>query len=184
MTDMVIETERLVLRSWRDGDREPFAALNADPEVMEHFPAIFSREESDAMVDRIKAGFDMHGFGFWAVEAAGAFIGFTGLSVPRFTAHFTPCVEIGWRLARSAWGYGYASEAAAAVLDDAFGRLGLSEVVSFTAVTNERSQAVMQRIGMVRDTEGDFDHPVVPEGSRLRRHVLYRVTNPSYGSAR
>ncbi|GAA4596842.1 GNAT family N-acetyltransferase [Planotetraspora phitsanulokensis] len=171
----MLETERLTLRRWREGDLEPFAALNADPVVMEHFPSALSREQSDAMVRRIEAGFEDRGFGLWAVEADGTFLGFTGLSVPRFTAAFTPCVEIGWRLARHAWGYGYATEAAMAVLEDAFGRLGLAEVVSFTAVGNVRSQAVMRRIGMSHDPAGDFDHPALAEDSPLRRHVLYRI---------
>jgi len=170
-----IRTERLVLRRWREEDKEPFAALNADPVVMEHFPATLTREESDALVERIEAGFDEHGFGWWAVEADGEFIGFTGLSVPRFTAHFTPCVEIGWRLARSAWGRGFATEAARASLEDGFGRAGLIEVVSFTAVPNVRSQAVMRRLGMTHDPAEDFDHPALPEGHPLRRHVLYRI---------
>ncbi|MEZ0070797.1 GNAT family N-acetyltransferase [Planotetraspora sp. GP83] len=180
---MVIRTERLVLRRWRGSDREPFAALNADPAVMEHFPATLSRAESDAFVDQAEARFDERGFGLWAVETAGTFIGFTGLSVPRFTAHFTPAVEIGWRLARAAWGYGYASEAARAVLDDGFGRLRLAEIVSFTATDNLRSQAVMRRIGMTRDAAGDFDHPVLPEGSPLRRHVLYRISAAGWSRA-
>ncbi len=171
----MIETERLLLRRWRDSDREPFAALNADPLVMEHFPAALSREESDALVDRIEAGFERNGFGLWAVEASGAFIGFTGLSVPGFTACFTPCVEVGWRLARTAWGHGYATEAARAVLDHGFGELRLAEIVSFTAVGNLRSRAVMRRLGMTHDPADDFDHPSLPEASPLKRHVLYRV---------
>ncbi|MEU7690595.1 GNAT family N-acetyltransferase [Microbispora hainanensis] len=170
-----IRTERLVLRRWREDDKEPFAALNADPVVMEHFPATLSREDSDALAERIEAGFDEHGFGLWAVEADGEFIGFTGLSVPRFTAPFTPCVEIGWRLARSAWGRGYATEAARASLEDGFGRAGLTEVISFTAVQNVRSQAVMRRLGMTHDPADDFDHPALPAGHPLRRHVLYRI---------
>ncbi|MEV0969915.1 GNAT family N-acetyltransferase [Microtetraspora glauca] len=171
----MIETERLVLRRWQEKDREPFAALNADPEVMEYFPATLTRERSDALADRVAAEFDDCGFGLWAVELSGTFIGFTGLSVPRFTAHFTPCVEIGWRLARSAWGHGYATEAARAALRHGFGELGLKEIVSFTAKQNMRSQRVMERIGMTRDPEGDFDHPALAEDSPLRRHVLYRV---------
>ncbi|MBX6381395.1 MAG: GNAT family N-acetyltransferase [Microbispora sp.] len=170
-----IKTQRLVLRRWREEDKEPFAAMNADPVVMEHFPAPLTREESDTLAERADALFDEHGFGLWAVEADGEFIGFTGLSVPRFTAHFTPCVEIGWRLARSAWGRGYATEAARAALEDGFARAGLTEAVSFTAVTNVRSQAVMRRLGMTRDPADDFDHPALPEGHRLRRHVLYRI---------
>ncbi|WP_245647323.1 GNAT family N-acetyltransferase [Microtetraspora niveoalba] len=171
----MIETERLVLRRWQEKDREPFAALNADPEVMEHFPSTLTRERSDALADRIAAEFDVCGFGLWAVELSGEFVGFTGLSVPRFTAHFTPCVEIGWRLARSAWGHGYASEAARAALEYGFGVAGLKEIVSFTAVVNTRSRRVMERIGMTRDLDGDFDHPALAEDSPLRRHVLYRI---------
>lgn len=172
-----LRTDRLILRRWRDSDRGPFAALNADPEVMEHFPAPLSRAESDAMVDVIEARFDELGYGLWAAELAetGEFIGFTGLSVPRFTAHFTPAVEIGWRLARSAWGYGYASEAATRAIEFGFGDLGLAEIVSFTAVGNVRSRAVMTRIGMTHDPADDFDHPSVPDGSPLKRHVLYRL---------
>jgi ribosomal-protein-alanine N-acetyltransferase len=173
-----LRTPRLLLRRWRPADREPFAALNADPAVMEHFPAPLSRPESDALVDRIEAGFAAHGFGLWAVEAGGALVGFTGLSVPSFEAPFLPSVEVGWRLARSAWGRGWASEAATAVLAAAFGPLGLPEVVSFTATTNERSQAVMRRIGMT--PAGTFEHPRLPAGHRLRTHVLYRAEAGSW----
>jgi ribosomal-protein-alanine N-acetyltransferase len=170
-------TERLLLRGWRDDDREPFAALNADPAVMEHFPAPMTRAESDAFVDRIVAQHDEHGWGLWAVEvrATGRFIGFTGLAVPRFEAHFTPAVEVGWRLARDAWGSGYASEAARAAVAFGFDELGLEQIVSFTAVGNLRSRAVMGRIGMTHDPADDFDHPALPEGHALRRHVLYRL---------
>lgn len=177
----LLKTERLVLRRWRDGDREPFAALNADPEVMEHFPATLARDQSDALIERIEANFDRRGFGLWAVEIAetGRFIGFTGLSVPGFQAHFTPAVEIGWRLARSAWGHGYASEAARRALSFAFEDLGLSQVVAFTSRTNLRSQGVMRRIGMTRDPADDFDHPLLDQGHPLRRHVLWRSTAAS-----
>jgi ribosomal-protein-alanine N-acetyltransferase len=173
-----LRTDRLLLRRWTEADREPFAALNADPEVMEHFPAPLTRPESDAMIERVEARFAESGFGWWALEVAatGEFIGFTGLSVPRFQAHFTPAVEIGWRLARSAWGRGYATEAALRALGHAFEEARLDEVVSFTSAPNVRSQAVMRRIGMTRDPSDDFDHPLVPEGHRLRRHVLYRLT--------
>jgi RimJ/RimL family protein N-acetyltransferase len=171
-------TERLVLRRWLQRDREPFAAMNADPEVMAHFPAPLTREESDALVDRIEAGFAEYGFGLWALEvrSTGAFIGFTGLAVPSFEAAFTPAVEIGWRLQRSAWGQGYATEAARAALAVAFDQTGMREVVSFTSTVNDRSQAVMRRLGMTHDHADDFDHPRVPPGSPLRRHVLYRLT--------
>ena len=173
-------TERLLLRRWRDEDRGPFAALNADPAVMEHFPSPMTRAESDAFVDRIIAQHDEHGWGLWAVEvqATGRFIGFTGLAVPRFEAHFTPAVEVGWRLARDAWGSGYASEAARAAVAFGFDELGLEQIVSFTAVGNLRSRAVMVRIGMTHDPAEDFDHPALPEGHALRRHVLYRLPRP------
>jgi RimJ/RimL family protein N-acetyltransferase len=172
-----LTTDRLILRRWCEADCEPFGALNADPEVMEHFPAPLTRAQSDAMIERIEAGFDRHGFGLWAVEVAatGEFIGFTGLSVPRFDAPFMPAVEVGWRLARSAWGCGYASEAARRALRVGFDEYGLAEVVSFTATVNLRSQAVMRRIGMTSNPLDDFDHPLVDEGHPLRRHVLYRI---------
>ncbi len=170
----MIRTERLLLRQWREEDREPWAALNADPEVMEFFPATLDRAEADAAVDRYSSAISERGWGLWAVELDGRFVGFTGLSVPRFDAHFTPATEIGWRFAREAWGHGYATEAARAVLDYAFGELKLDEVVSMTAVGNLRSRAVMERLGLTRDPEDDFDHPMIEAGHPLRRHVLYR----------
>ncbi|HEY3226575.1 MAG TPA: GNAT family N-acetyltransferase [Planctomycetota bacterium] len=175
-----IRTPRLVLRGWRDGDVEPFAALNADPRVMQHFPAPYSRAETVTMVARIRAHFDEHGFGLWAVEVPGVapFIGFTGLSRPRFQARFTPCVEIGWRLAFDHWGRGYATEAAKAALAVGFGRLGLAEIVSFTAPVNRRSIRIMEKLGMTRNPADDFDHPGVAAGHPLRPHVLYRLTRP------
>lgn len=175
-----LHTQRLCLRRWRSEDRPAFAAMNADPRVMEHFPAMLSREESDALIDRIEAHFAERGFGLWAVEVAGGapFIGFVGLQAPRFTAHFTPCVEIGWRLAAEHWGRGYATEAARAALAFGFNEAGLDEIVSFTAIPNLSSQRVMQKIGMTHDPAGDFDHPVLPEGHSLRRHVLYRIARP------
>ena len=173
-----LRTERLVLRRWRDDDREPFAAMNADPQVMEHFPAPMSSADSDLFVDRIEAFVEDSGFGLWAVEVAVTvqFIGFTGRSVPRFEAHFIPAVEIGWRLVRSSWGHGYASEAARRALRSAFLEHRLAEVVSFTTTTNRRSQAVMRRIGMTHDPADDFDHPAIEVGHRLRRHVLWRMS--------
>ncbi len=173
-----LHTERLVLRRWVEADREPFAALNGDREVMEHFPATLTKGQSDHMIDRFEAGFDRDGFGLWAVEVleTGDFIGFTGLNVPAFDAHFTPAVEVGWRLARSAWGHGYASEAARASLDFAFLRAGLEEVVAMTTPSNLRSQAVMKRLGMTRDPAEDFDHPAIEPGHPLRRHILYRIS--------
>lgn len=174
-----MQTERLVLREWREQDRAPFAALNADPEVMEHFPATLSRAESDAMIDRHQDRLAAGEPGVFAAEvrASGEFIGFIGLAVPTFEASFTPCVEVGWRLARSAWGHGYATEGALAALEHGFTALGLEEIVSFTSVGNLRSRAVMERIGMRRVEE--FDHPRLPDGHPLQRHVLYRITSPS-----
>jgi len=177
----VLKTERLILRPWRDADLAPFAALNADPEVMRYFPATLSRAESDAVAGRIRESFAARGFGNWAVEVPGVtpFAGFVGLSVPRFDASFMPCVEIGWRLARACWGKGYASEAAWAALDFGFGTLKLREIVSFTVVANLPSRRVMERLGMRHDPCGDFDHPSLPEGHWLRRHVLYRLRAPN-----
>ncbi|MHB1535029.1 MAG: GNAT family N-acetyltransferase [Acidimicrobiales bacterium] len=173
-----LRTSRLLLRRWRPEDLEAFAAMNADLEVMEFFPAPLERASSDALVGRIQAGFAEYGFGLWALEVAssGGFIGFAGLSVPGFEAAFIPAVEIGWRLARRAWGQGYATEAATAALDAAFGPLGLGEVVSFTSVANLRSQAVMRRLGMIHDPAEDFEHPSLPPDHRLAHHVLYRTT--------
>ena len=167
----------MILRRWRDEDLEPHGALNADPSVMEYFPSTLSREQSDQNAAEIRAGMDEHGFGKWAVEVPGvaSFIGYVGLSVPRFEASFMPCIELGWRIAREQWGRGYATEGARAALDVAFGELALAEVVSFTSIANERSRRVMERIGMQRNESEDFDHPQVPEGHPLRRHVLYRI---------
>jgi len=172
-----LRTDRLRLRRWLPGDRDPFAALNADPRVAEHLPKRLSRKESDSLAARIEAHFDEHGFGLWAVEVCGVapFIGFVGLSVPGFEAHFTPCVEIGWRLGAAHWGYGYATEGARAALAFAFEVLGLEEIISFTVPANARSRRVMERIGMTHAPADDFDHPLVPDGHPLRRHVLYRI---------
>jgi len=174
---MALTTGRLVLRQWRASDRGPFADMNASPVVMEHFPALMSRAASDAFVDRMSAHIDSDGWGLWALEVAetGEFIGFTGLSVPSFEAHFMPAVEVGWRLAPRAWGKGYATEAARRALAYGFETLGLREVVSFTATTNTRSQSVMRRIGMTHDPVDDFDHPAIDASSPLQRHVLYRA---------
>ncbi|MBS0445480.1 MAG: GNAT family N-acetyltransferase [Proteobacteria bacterium] len=170
-------TPRLRLRGWRDADRAPFAALNADPTVMEYFPAAISREASDAGIAAWQAQLDERGWSNWAVERrdSGEFIGFVGLSVPRRTLPCSPCVEIGWRLARAHWGHGFASEAARASLAIGFDTIGLAEIVSFTALDNRRSRAVMERIGMTNDPAEDFEHPGVPEGHALRLHCLYRL---------
>jgi ribosomal-protein-alanine N-acetyltransferase len=176
MSRTTIETERLILRHWLTADSEPFAALNADPRVMEFFPSPLTRKQSDEFIDRIAAGFESHGFGLWALElkATGAFIGFTGLSIPRFEAAFMPTVEVGWRLAKSAWGSGYATEAAEASLREGFERYGLEEIVSFTYEGNMPSRAVMERLQMTREPGDDFDHPSLA-GHRLAPHVLYRI---------
>jgi RimJ/RimL family protein N-acetyltransferase len=185
MDVLQLRTARLLLRRWRQIDREPFANLNADPVVMEHFPGVLSRAESDAMVDRIEAQFDEVGYGLWAVETPdeAPFIGFVGLSVPKFQAHFMPAVEIGWRLDRTYWGRGFATEAARAALADGFGRVGLTEIVSFTAPANVRSVRVMERLGMTHNPADDFEHPTLPEGHRLRRHVLYRLSRERLSGA-
>lgn len=171
---MRLETDRLILRRWKECDREPFAAINADPRVMEFFPARLTRAESDAMIDRMEAHFAVHGFGLLAAElrATGPLAGFIGLATPLFEASFTPCVEIGWRLAVPYWNQGLATEGAAAVLRFAFETLGLPEVVSFTTGRNLRSRRVMEKLEM--RYAGEFEHPMLPLGHPLRPHVLYR----------
>lgn len=182
MTTQPIEfdTERLRLRQWRESDLAPFFALACDPRVMEFLLPIPTRADSDAMAARIEAGIAEKGWGLWAVEdkASGEFIGFTGLNVPVATLPFSPCVEIGWRFARHAWGKGCASEAARGALQVGFKQLGLDEIVAFTGTANLRSAAVMERIGMTEDLAGAFDHPLVPEGHALRRHRLFRIGRP------
>ncbi|WP_171169049.1 GNAT family N-acetyltransferase [Streptomyces sp. I05A-00742] len=170
-----LRTDRLTLRRWRDSDLEPWAAMNADPEVREHLGDLLTREQSDASVARFQAEFDRRGYGWWAVEvrATGEFIGFAGLDQVDDGMPFTG-VEIGWRLARPAWGHGYATEAASAVLDHGFDTLGLPEILAVTTATNLRSQAVMRRIGMTRNPADDFDDPFAPAGP-LRPNVLYRI---------
>lgn len=170
-----IRTDRLVLREWREADRDPWAALNADPEVMRYFPSTYDRERSNTTFAAISAQLADRGWGLWALDHEGEFIGFTGLAVPRFTAPFTPAVEVGWRLAREAWGHGFATEAAQSVLAYAFEELELDEVVSFTSAVNDRSRRVMERIGMTHDLRDDFEHPDIEAGNPLRQHVLYRA---------
>jgi RimJ/RimL family protein N-acetyltransferase len=172
----VIETERLLLRRWREEDREPFYRLNSDARVMEFFPECLTRAHSDSLVDRINEHFKKHGFGLFAAELRKdqTFIGFVGVAVPSFKAHFTPCVEIGWRLAADYWGRGLATEGARAVVKYAFEELALDALVSFTVPRNIRSRRVMEKVGMTHDVSDDFDHPNLPEGHPLRRHVLYR----------
>ena len=180
-TPIEVTTQRLRLRQWRETDREPCAALNADPAVMRFFADTQSREASDRSIDVWRAELNERGWSNWAVEAleSGGFIGFIGLSVPKRALPFMPCVEVGYRLAREYWGKGYATEGAKAALDVAFRKLALNEVVSFTALLNLPSRAVMERIGMANANE-DFDHPALPEGSELRRHCLYRVSREAW----
>jgi RimJ/RimL family protein N-acetyltransferase len=174
----VIETPRLLLRPWQEADRAPFAAMGQDAAVMQHFPARLSRSESDAMMDRISRMMADQGFGLWAVERrdCGDFIGFCGLNRVSFAGPVAGEVEIGWRLARSSWGQGLACEAARASLDWGFNH-GLSRIVSFTVPANVRSWGLMERLGMERRADLDFDHPALPEGHRLRRHIVYEMTN-------
>lgn len=175
---MILRTERLVMRPFTEADRDAFAAINADPEVMEHYPAPLDRAESDALLERIRDAFREHGFGLWALElsSSSALLGYTGLAIPTWKNHLTPCVEVGWRLGRAHWGQGYASEAARAALEVAFSDLGLEEVLSFTSLPNQRSARVMQRIGMRRDEASDFAHPNLPADHPLSRHIVYRIS--------
>lgn len=170
----LIATERLLLRDWRDTDVDAFAAMNADPVVMEYFPQPYTTERTRQFVERIRERWRELGYGLWAVERndTGRFLGYVGLWPATFPANFTPAVEVGWRLAADQWGHGYATEGARAALDYGFGTLGLDEIVSFTSALNLRSIKVMERLGMHR--AADFDHPNVPDGP-LRAHVLYRI---------
>jgi RimJ/RimL family protein N-acetyltransferase len=183
----VIHTGRLILRRWRDADRAPFAALNADPEVREFLQGTATRAASDAFVDAIERHWDQHGWGLWAVEVpeAAAFVGYVGLWPADGVTH-VPMVEVGWRLAREHWGHGYATEAAREALRFGFEEVGLAEIVSFTVPQNVRSVRVMQRIGLVRDPAGDFDHPRVDRAAypHLVRHVLYRSTRERWRESR
>jgi len=178
-----LTTPRLILRQWREDDLAPFAAMNGDPRVMEHFPSLLSREKSDDLARRLAERIDERGWGLWAVEVkdGAPFIGFVGLAKVLWSAHFTPCVEIGWRLAFEHWHKGYATEAARAAIDFAFDSLMLDELVSFTVPANLRSRAVMERLGMTHDPREDFDHPELPVGHPIRRHVLYRLAKPQAG---
>jgi len=177
-----MRTERLLLRHWRDSDRQPFAQLNADTRVMEFLPSVLSEQESNSLVDRIEAHFQKYGFGLYATEIRSErrFIGYIGLSVPTFNAAFTPCVEIGWRLARKYWGQGLATEGAREIVRYAFEELNLQELVSFTVSANARSLGVMKKIGMTYDPKDDFDVPRLPVGHILRRHVLYRLSRSTW----
>jgi RimJ/RimL family protein N-acetyltransferase len=187
--ETVLETQRLILRHWQPTDWPAFAAMNADLQVMEWFPAPLSSGESDALAQRILDHFQAHGFGLYAVEhkasaiagsTSPSFIGFIGLLQVKFTAHFTPAVEIGWRLAASHWGQGLATEGARAVLAYAFEVLQFPAIVSFTVPMNGRSQRVMEKIGLRQVEGGEFDHPKLPAGHPLERHALYRLTRAEY----
>jgi RimJ/RimL family protein N-acetyltransferase len=176
MSGTVVETERLILRWWQASDHVPFVNLNADPRVMEFFPATLSPAETEAMISKIEERMRQQGFGLWAAEVKRTkdFIGFIGLSVPGYTLPFSPCVEIGWRLAFDYWGNGYAQEGANAAIGFGFEKLHIKEIVSFTTAGNLRSRRVMERIGMTYDPMGDFDHPQLPKDHPLIKHVLYR----------
>ena len=179
----VIEADRLILRPWQERDLEPFARLNADPRVMQYFPSVLSRKESDNLARRIIAKFEEQGWGLWAASVPNVldFIGFIGLAKATFEAHFTPAVEVGWRLAFDHWGKGYATQGAKAVLAYGFETINLPEIISFTAKQNTRSRGVMERIGMHYNPRDDFDHAKLPEGHSLRPHVLYRLTAEEWG---
>ena len=182
MSELIeFDTERLRLRQWIEADREPFARLSSDPRVMEFMPNLLDRAASDAIVDRLQALIAERGWGLWAVESQldRQFIGFVGLHIPKVDLSFSPCVEIGWRLAFEYWGRGYATEAARAVLKVGFDRLLLPEIVSFTATINRRSSAVMGRLGMERETE-TFEHPSLPRGHPLCEHYLYRLSREKW----
>jgi RimJ/RimL family protein N-acetyltransferase len=181
MAATIAETERLLLREWRPEDREPFARMNADPVVMRHFPRVMTRAESESLADRIEEHYREHGFTLYAAELREeeAFIGYVGLVRVDFEAVFTPAVEIGWRLDARYWNRGLATEGASAVVRYGFEVLGLEEIVSFAVPANHASRRVMEKIGMTRDAQGDFDHPRLAEGHPLRRHVLYQMRDPA-----
>lgn len=183
---VTLKTPRLLLRPWREEDLPAHAAMNADPRVMEHFPFVPTRQESDDRVSRLREHFDRHGFGMWAVEAPGVdeFVGTVGIIEVSFEAHFTPCIEIGWRLARKHWGKGYATEAAESAIEFGFETVGLNEIVAFTVPANVRSRRVMQRLGMTRAPEDDFNHPKVPSEHPLSRYVLYRISQNQWTGRR
>ena len=176
-----IETERLLLRQWKESDLAPFAVMNSDKRVMEFYPALLNQQESDAMANTCKSLIAEQGWGFWALEEknTGRFIGFTGLHIPKHELPFSPCVEIGWRLAPEYWGKGLVTEAAQAALNIAFRKLGLDEVVSFTAKANIRSAAVMERLGMIRQAS-NFEHPALPKGHELSEHIWYKIERGQY----
>jgi ribosomal-protein-alanine N-acetyltransferase len=177
MPEIFIETPRLILRQWKETDHRPFIQLNMDRDVMEFFPSISTKAKTLAQIERFTRHIIQYGYGFFAVERKDnhQFIGFTGLSHPGFESHFTPCVEIGWRLNKANWNNGFATEAAKACLEYGFTTLGLDEIYSFTSVHNIRSERVMKKIGMIK--VGEFEHPMLEDGNFLKAHVLYRIKN-------
>lgn len=185
MTKVYLETNQLLLRSWSKEDLLPFAKLNANTKVMQHFPKTLTMEETKKMMEVLKQRFIKDGFSFFATElkATGEFIGFIGLNIPAYTTPFTPCVEIGWRIDEEFWNKGYATQGAEACLRWGFESLGLKEIVSFTATSNIASERIMQKIGMVRDVAGDFDHPSLATDHPLARHVLYKISNPKFSNS-
>ncbi|MDE0845650.1 MAG: GNAT family N-acetyltransferase [Actinomycetota bacterium] len=189
MSAPLLSSSRLVLRHWRSTDRKPFASMNADSSVMQFFPSMLSTAQSDLFAETQQIGLEQKKYGLWAVQLKdtngsqdGTFIGFVGLSEPSWKAPFTPCIEIGWRLGRKHWGFGYVTEAATEVLSYSFGLLGLAEIVSFTSVLNTRSLAVMERLGMSRKFSEDFDHPRIEPGDALGPHALYRISSEEWAA--
>ncbi len=183
---MFLQTDRLILRGWEEKDFEPFAQLNGDPRVMEYFPNTLSRAESDAFIHRIQEHLDKHGWGFWAASliSTDELVGAIGLAHVNFNAHFTPAVEVGWRLAYPYWGQGYAPEGARASLHYAFNTLKLDQVVAFTSVQNQRSRRVMEKIGMHTNPKDDFNHPKIPQDHPLSKHVLYRIFSQEFANGK
>ena len=177
-----LRTARLLLRQWKESDIDAWCAMNADAEVRKYFPKVNSREESVAEAERIRASINQHGWGMWALEVPGVlpFAGFVGLNNPGFAAPWQPAVEIGWRLARSAWQQGYATEGATAALDFAFTHLQLPQVMAMSVTTNAPSHRVMERIGLSPWPEMDFDHPRVPVDWPLKRHIVHRITDQQW----
>lgn len=182
-TPKAYRTDRLVLRQWQWDDLDPFVELNADPAVMRYFPNLGTRDGAKASIDTWMGEIDERGWSNWAVETTDSrqFIGFVGITNPKRALHFTPCVEIGWRLAKQYWHRGYATEAAKKALEIGFVEIGLGEIVSFTSAINNPSRAVMARLGM-KNTDEDFDHPALPNGSELQRHCLYKITRQQWAA--
>jgi RimJ/RimL family protein N-acetyltransferase len=178
----MLRTRRLILRRWKESDLLPYAKINADRRVMEFMLGTMTEQETRQSIDHAEKHFDLHGFGRWAVEIAGSerFIGFVGISIPTYALPFSPCVEVAWRICAEEWGNGYAPEAATEAMRDGFERVGLREIVSFTTSTNLKSRRVMEKLGMQYCPGEDFDHPMVAEGHRLRRHVLYRMSKADW----